>query len=341
MRSLLLLLLLPNFLTAQSAFLQDKNIVWAAEIEQDWIIDGSSLSDEYTLGLKTLKLLRTEQNEDYWENSSLAELVYHAASTGALPIYDDMEFLQPADPVRVLSKSDTVVTFNPETYEETVRIVRTDFDGFKQFKAWRLRQVLYYNKKTPGWNTVVIAIAPLLQVCCNDKDSVAYKPAFWFKPNNERPNLGKKEIVWAKMTRNKQPGTLISINQPHMLKVLDGFQNPAEHNFGLFKSDPKGQFYASWEDKKPMPIEDRLSLVSKIDTVVTFDPETYEEKVIIVRNDVNPADVNFIRLYQTWYWDERKNRLSICSDQVGPMVDVLDYDGNFKFSRTLYYLKIK
>ncbi len=90
-----------------------------------------------------------------------------------------------------------------------------------------------------------------------------------------------------------------------------------------------------------MPLQDRLSIVSKVDTVITFDPETYEEKVVIVRNDINLNNIKSLRLLQTWYWDERKNRLSICSDQVGPIIDMIDYNGNLRFSRPLYYVKVK
>ncbi|MCB0575780.1 MAG: hypothetical protein KDC61_14570, partial [Saprospiraceae bacterium] len=42
---------------------------------------------------------------------------------------------------------------------------------------------------------------------------------------------------------------------------------------------------------KRMSTDDVLSMLSKTDTVVTFDPETYEEKVQIVRNDINWEDV--------------------------------------------------
>ena len=62
MRLYFLCLLFPAFLTAQPAFLKDPDIVWAAQLDQDWKIDFTSLEDEYNVGITTIKWLRTDPN---------------------------------------------------------------------------------------------------------------------------------------------------------------------------------------------------------------------------------------------------------------------------------------
>jgi len=47
------------------SFLKDPDIVWAAEIEQDWVVDIPSLEAECDEGITTIKLLRITKNEQY------------------------------------------------------------------------------------------------------------------------------------------------------------------------------------------------------------------------------------------------------------------------------------
>lgn len=46
--------LASNFAAAQSAFLADPDIVWAAEIEYDWKVDFTNVWEEYYEGIATL-----------------------------------------------------------------------------------------------------------------------------------------------------------------------------------------------------------------------------------------------------------------------------------------------
>ncbi len=339
MRTFLLLWLLPCWLSAQSDFLKNKNIVWAAEIEQDWIVDGPNLEDEFELGLKTLKLLRTKQNEPYLSNVSLAALVHHDAMSGALPIFDDPKCTRPLNPRNRLIRIDTVVTFDPETYEEKILVVANEYNPYSEYKAWRLHQILYYNQKTSSWNTVVTAIAPMIKLTDYAADTSSFAPLYWFKPSDDRPKLTKNSIVWAKETKTRQPATIINTNQPQMLKVFDGFQFPLEHSIRGLIYDPKLKVYHSYDDEKLMTMDERFYLAVHMDTIVTFDPETYEEKVVVIRNEINQGDIKRLRLFQTWYWDERKHRLSICTDMAGPVIEVMDSEGNFRYEKPLYYIK--
>ena len=340
MRIIHLLFFLPSLLAAQSSFLNNPDIAWAAEIEQDWVVDVPSLETEWDSGITTLKLLRTDQNEAYWSSPFLAELVYHAASKGFIPVFKDPMCRQPLVWNAIYPLTDSVVVFDPETYEEKTIVVRREADPFHDFKAWRLRQILAYHKNTATWSTTVEAIAPLVVVKNDQGDSVGLRPLFWFRPDNKRPKMRSSDIVWAKQTKNRQIKTAIPSDPVKPVKVIDGFQNPLPHLIAEFEKNPKHPFYDSW-DQHLLTREERNRIFAKTDTIVTIDPETYEEKLAMVRNEINLNSIHQLRLLQTWYWDERRHRLFICLDAVAPLIDVYDSMGNFRYSKPLFYQKIK
>ncbi len=336
MRFLPFLILFTSHLHAQSAFLKNADIVWAAEIEQDWVVDIPSLEMEWDSGVTTLKLLRTEENEPYWSSPYLADLVFQAAKDGHFPVFKDAQCRQQVEASSTFSSKDTIVTFDPSTYEEIVKVVDAEFYPSQYIKAWRLRQVLAYHQKTAQWSTTVEAIAPLIIVKNSDGDSIGLRPLFWFRPDDKKQKISSNHIVWAKKMVNRQQRSRVPTDGLHMVKIMDGFQNPMTHQFQVLAANPKIPFYRSGNDQLLTP-EERISMISKTDTVVTFDPETYEEKVQVVHNDLDAAQIRQLRLVQTWYWDERKHRLSICLNAVAPLLDVLDNDGNYRFTRPLYY----
>jgi gliding motility associated protien GldN len=90
--------------------------------------------------------------------------------------------------------------------------------------------------------------------------------------------------------------------------------------------------------KKRLSTDDVLSMLSKTDTVVTFDPETYEEKVQIVRNDINWEDVKRFRIKEVWFFDKETSMLQVRILGIAPMIDVRDNEGNFRFEKPMFWV---
>lgn len=339
MKTLLFCLFFPAALSAQlSAYLNDPDILWATELSQDWLVDIPSFDMEWENGITTVKLLRTEQNEPYWNAPFLKELVFYAANNGQLPIYEDAAFSKRVtDAARLLYRLDTIVTFDPETYEERVKVIRNEVH---LTNTWRLVQVLAYHRKSATWSTTAEAIAPLVVVRNAVGDSVGTQPLFWFWPESRRPKLNSRHVVWAKKVVNKQPGTEIATVPAHPVKMTEGSQSPLPHLLQVMASDNKIPFYDSWNEK-PLSISARNAILVKTDTIITFDTETYEERVRIVRNDINPDNIRQLRTVQSWYWDERSQRLHICLDAVAPLMDVMDDMGNFRYQIPLFYRRAR
>ena len=98
--------------------------------------------------------------------------------------------------------------------------------------------------------------------------------------------------------------------------------------------------YATDNDKftKRMSTDDVLSMLSKTDTVVTFDPETYEEKIKIVHNDINWEDVKRYRIKEVWFFDKETSTMQVRILGIAPLIDVKDNDGNFRFERPMFWV---
>ena len=121
------------------------------------------------------------------------------------------------------------------------------------------------------------------------------------------------------------------------------FSYPEEPFFKLLSdAATKGDMpvYSTDDDKftKRMSTDDVLAMLSKIDTIVTFDPETYEEKVQIVRNDINWEDVKRFRLKEVWFFDKETSTMQVRILGIAPLIDVKDNDGNFRFEKPMFWV---
>jgi hypothetical protein len=235
---------------------------------------------------------------------------------------------------------DTIVSFDPETYEEKLEFRPKEMNIEGDFIDWRLRQILFYNAKKAVWGTKVVAVAPLMNITKLDS-IVGTKPIFWFKADEKPQKLSANSIVWAKKTLNKQATSKVPVLPDKLLKISKDVRNPVEHLWERIKNDPKMVIYDP-NNENPFTPKDRTDLsATRVDTIVTFDLETYEEKTVEVRNELNPDDVNELRLIQHWYWDERRGRLSITLEAVGLIIKVFDDFGEYRYSRLLCYRRVK
>lgn len=332
MRFLPVLLLCCNALHAQSDFLKNPDIVWAAELEQDWIVDISSLESGQDSGNVLLKLLRNSSNEA----SQLAELVWEAAKNERMPIFKDPLCQKQLRLQEAYSYFDTLVVEDTQTPEGRVAVVETPVRPSQVIKAWRLRQVLAYHRKKSQWSTAVEAIAPLMAVKNERDGSTSLRPIFWFRPNNKRQKLPSRHIVWAKRI-NSPPLLLDGLK---MVKVSEGFQRPMEHQIKVLHNNPKIPLYTP-DNHQLMTPKQRRQLTAGSDTIVTFDAETQEARVAVVHNDVDPSLFRKLQLQQSWYWDTRLGRLSICLDGVAAILEIRNYQGIVRYSAPQFYRRAK
>lgn len=98
--------------------------------------------------------------------------------------------------------------------------------------------------------------------------------------------------------------------------------------------------YSTEDDKFSAPLmqEEVASKVSRTDTIITFNPETYEEQVQVVRNDINPEDVKRFRIKEIWFFDEETSMMQVRILGIAPLIDVNDDSGNFLYESPMFWV---
>lgn len=56
-----------------------------------------------------------------------------------------------------------------------------------------------------------------------------------------------------------------------------------------------------------------------MDTSMTLDPETYEEKIVIAKNDINWEDINQYRIKEVWYFDRQRSVMDVRILGIAPI----------------------
>lgn len=98
--------------------------------------------------------------------------------------------------------------------------------------------------------------------------------------------------------------------------------------------------YSTEDDKftSPLTPEEVASMGATVDTVITFDPETYEEQIQVVRNDLNPEDVKRFRMKEIWFFDEETSTMQVRILGLAPLIDVKDENGNFRYEKPMFWV---
>ncbi|MEM9886036.1 MAG: gliding motility protein GldN [Bacteroidota bacterium] len=109
----------------------------------------------------------------------------------------------------------------------------------------------------------------------------------------------------------------------------------------LMESAVSGEItvYSGEDDKfsNPLTPEEVASQGASTDTIITFDPETYEEKIKVVRNEINFEDVKRFRLKEVWFFDEESSTMKVRILGIAPILEERDENGNFKYEQAMFW----
>jgi gliding motility associated protien GldN len=119
------------------------------------------------------------------------------------------------------------------------------------------------------------------------------------------------------------------------------FKYPDEPLFTILMSgidEGKIRSFADDGFQNPLRPNEVASMLATTDTIVTFDPETYEEQIKVVYNTMDPEDVNRYRLKEIWFFDEETSTLQVRIMGIAPLRDVYGDDGEFKYEKPMFWI---
>jgi gliding motility associated protien GldN len=74
------------------------------------------------------------------------------------------------------------------------------------------------------------------------------------------------------------------------------------------------------------------------DTVTIFDPETYEEKIEVVTNSINPEDIKRFRIKEVWWFDRETSQMRVRILGIAPLYEKKDDNGNLQYEQPLFWV---
>ncbi len=304
---------------------------WVAFIELTLPAD-PSLAQEPDMASAGILKLTVEQNE--WHipapNHSLHPKLWELVKSGQWSIFADPELTRPLNfeaALAYMSRMDTVVTFNPETYEEKVEI-----SGLKAFPfeaTWiKVRQVLSYDHATANFHMRTIAIAP-----CFDSGFTPYWMAVPDAPWENTPN--EEDITWAVkyITHATSPGPdrwqeIKNTTGPIIDRLIDRLRG--DENITLYEP----------ETGKPVRGKERECLFACTQLIKVFDPQTNTEFQQELYSGIDQQQVTELQLMEEWFWDATAQKLYTRLVAVAPRFWVLDTEKNAPtYPKILFYHK--
>ncbi len=337
----MLLAFLPLSLNAQlSEILKDPNITWAATFETEHDFRLNTKRETSKIQLKKFTYPESgcvDFNNENW----LAQWILKGMSDGKYQAYADPDLSVLVARTTLLNKistTDTVIVFYPDTYEEVVKVIRNDINP-ADIKSFRTQQVIYYDKKTGAFGTRLLALAPMVSLTNQEGKVVGSMPLAWLAMESGiAANLSVKDpdFIWSALLIDEANCLEISkLNVKKDEKKKTFAEQLFQEALGIKHMVEKSPEFGCG---KLLTKKDIENMTASIDTVITFNPDTFEETMQIIRNDLRPADIKKVWLVQEWYFDNRRNLLLNRLKAVAPITTVTDSNGTMKYSKAMYFL---
>lgn len=91
--------------------------------------------------------------------------------------------------------------------------------------------------------------------------------------------------------------------------------------------------------KEMMSPEEVLGQLVEIDTSLIFNPDTYEDEVVITNSPINPEDIQKYRIKEMWFFDEESSRMGVRILGIAPIRDYIDENtGEFKYAIPMFWV---
>jgi hypothetical protein len=319
-----------NTLCAQSPTVP-QHLSWQAEVYSDYRISEAFLSDSNKLvtaewnQLQVEKLLQPPHESGFitypdglasFGDKLLLDLLYDTST----PAFADAQLTKPlTDAARdgLLAVLDTMVKTRSDTYEEQAFVFRFSLD-ISHIYGMRVRQQLYWDTSSNTLGYRALAFAPLIYKLPSASGEAPYVAACWFpiaglEPGPDAARLSA-DVTFINQTLSRASSADLSKVDNHK------GQFDKERIHWLLRSSGYPLLMNNLLQPQLLSQADRDAIVRSVDTIVTFDPKTFEEKVMIVTNELKSEQISHLQLAVRWFWHEEKRALYYRPVGWAPMV---------------------
>ncbi len=152
-------------------------------------------------------------------------------------------------------------------------------------------------------------------------------------PVIEYDHVREADVVW-----ERRMWRLIDTRE----KMNIAFRSPIKPFFSILREIAENGDVAIFRDEnftEPLTVEEIDQKLNRVDTTVVWDPDTYEEKVQVVRNEINWEDIQQFRMKEVWYFDKELSTLRSRILGIGPVLQSIDPDtGELKYQEVLFWI---
>ncbi len=115
---------------------------------------------------------------------------------GDITAFEDEKFKTPLTGEEVeskLYKIDTIPSFDYETYQEKIEVVKNTLD-WRSIKKYRIKEIWYFDEEASMMKNRILGIAPIMEEEVEGLDRPLVYPLFWVYYPEARQYFGKKRV---------------------------------------------------------------------------------------------------------------------------------------------------
>ena len=285
--------------------------------------------------LKILNLSR------YFDNDFiLGESLKQAVNNGKLTIYRDKKCKNAYSKVEAQNvilriQIDTILNLLPD-FNEKIKIVREEVSFFpNEETVYELEQSWKYDKKQNQLTMSLDAIHVYFlerNANGNVEDLINRNYLFSIKNKDAKKVIPQKELEKMSVIWAKEFSYTGDFNNEKLRAILLSESHRNAH-----------KITATYDRNKELTnVEIKELTTTQIthDTIITFDPETFEEKITIIKSKVfyDATHITSFRIVQDFYFDTATNTFKTRILAVAPMRKRFDDNGNLKFQYPMFWI---
>ncbi|GLR19240.1 type IX secretion system ring subunit PorN/GldN [Portibacter lacus] len=132
-----------------------------------------------------------------YPEKSFFSIIQELANDGDINVFRDdrfTEIIESDELIQILNRVDTSVVFDPETYEEQIKIT-TEEINWEDIKRYRVKELWFFDEETSRLRVRILGIAPIKEEYDEETGMFKYEaPLFWVYYPQIRESLSKFQV---------------------------------------------------------------------------------------------------------------------------------------------------